>query len=84
MWNFGIPSVLKAWIDLAVRPGRTFRYTKVGVSVWRTTRRPYWFWLRVVSLRKAMASVDFVEPYLRQILGFIGIVNVQTAFESKG
>src|SRR5580658_10116969 len=31
MWNFGIPSALKAWIDLVVRPGRTFRYSDGGV-----------------------------------------------------
>src|SRR5580692_1058612 len=32
MWNFGIPSALKAWIDLIVRPGRTFRYAGAGVE----------------------------------------------------
>jgi FMN-dependent NADH-azoreductase len=37
MWNFGIPSALKAWIDL----------------VGRRTRRPYWFWLRVAFLQRA-------------------------------
>jgi FMN-dependent NADH-azoreductase len=31
MWNFGIPSALKAWIDLVVRPGRTFQYSDSGV-----------------------------------------------------
>ncbi len=31
MWNFGIPSALKAWIDLVVRPGRTFQYSDGGV-----------------------------------------------------
>ena len=31
MWNFGIPSALKAWIDLVVRPGRTFQYADGGV-----------------------------------------------------
>jgi FMN-dependent NADH-azoreductase len=31
MWNFGIPSLLKAWIDLVVRPGRTFNYAKDSV-----------------------------------------------------
>jgi len=31
MWNFGIPSALKAWIDLVGRPGRTFRYSDGGV-----------------------------------------------------
>jgi len=30
-WNFSIPSSLKAWIDLVVRPGKTFSYTNDGV-----------------------------------------------------
>lgn len=79
MWNFGIPSVLKAWIDLVVRPGKTFQYSNGGV-------------LGLAKHKKAILvlasggvftdgpwrSWDFVEPYLRQILGFIGIVDVQT------
>jgi FMN-dependent NADH-azoreductase len=79
MWNFGIPSALKAWIDLVVRPGRTFRYADGGV-------------LGLAKGKKAILVLasggvftegpwrpwDFVEPYLRQILGFIGITDVQT------
>lgn len=79
MWNFGIPSALKAWIDLVVRPGRTFQYSGGGV-------------LGLAKGKKAILILasggvftegpwrpwDFVEPYLRQILGFIGIVDVQT------
>lgn len=79
MWNFGIPSVLKAWIDLVVRPGRTFRYADDGV-------------LGLAKGKKAILILasggvfsegpwqpwDFVDPYLRQVLGFIGIGDVQT------
>jgi len=79
MWNFGIPSALKAWVDLVVRPGRTFQYADDSV-------------LGLAKGRKAILVLasggvftdgpwrpwDFVEPYLRQILGFIGIVDVQT------
>jgi FMN-dependent NADH-azoreductase len=79
MWNFGIPSTLKAWIDLVVRAGRTFQYSEGGV-------------LGLAQDKKAVLVLasggvftngpwrpwDFVEPYLRQILGFIGIVDVQT------
>jgi FMN-dependent NADH-azoreductase len=79
MWNFGIPSALKAWIDLVVRPGRTFQYGEGGV-------------LGLAKNKKAILVLasggvfteglwrpwDFVEPYLRQILGFIGIKDVQT------
>lgn len=79
MWNFGIPSALKAWIDLVVRPGRTFQYGGGGV-------------LGLAKDKKAILVVasggvftdgpwrpwDYVEPYLRQILGFIGITDVRT------
>ncbi|MBR1218059.1 NAD(P)H-dependent oxidoreductase [Bradyrhizobium sp. U87765 SZCCT0131] len=79
MWNFGIPSALKAWIDLVVRPGRTFQYAdgsalglakdKNAILVLASggvfTEGPWRPW-------------DYVEPYLRRILGFIGITDVQT------
>ena len=79
MWNFGIPSLLKAWIDLVVRGGKTFQYTESGVS-------------GLVKNKKAILVIasggvftdgpwktwDFVDPYLRQILKFIGIEDVQT------
>ena len=79
VWNFGIPSALKGWIDLIVRPGRTFQYSDSGL-------------LGLAKNKKAILIVasggvftegpwrprDLVEPYLRQILGFIGIMDVQT------
>jgi FMN-dependent NADH-azoreductase len=79
MWNFGLPSSLKAWVDHIVRPGKTFRYSDGGAEG--------------LSLRKKAILVlasggvftdgpwkpwDTVEPYLRLILGFIGISDVQT------
>jgi len=79
IWNFGILSAIKAWIDLVVRPGRTFQYTDDGVVTLAKGRK--------AILILASGGVftdgpwrpwDFVEPYLRQILGFIGIVDVQT------
>ena len=79
MWNFGIPSVLKAWIDLVVRPGRTFQYGNAGVLGLAQGKR--------AILLPASGGVfsegpwrpfDFVEPYLRHVLGFIGISDVET------
>jgi FMN-dependent NADH-azoreductase len=49
MWNFGIPSLLKAWIDLVVRPGKTFAYTNPGCWDWQRVRRLSWWWLRAGS-----------------------------------
>lgn len=79
MWNFGIPSVLKAWIDLVVRPGRTFRYSEGGVLGLAKDKKAILVLASGgVFTEGPWRSWDFVEPYLRQILGFIGITDVQT------
>jgi len=79
MWNFGIPSLLKAWIDLVVRPGVTFKYTESGVVGLAKDKKAV---LIVASggvfTDGPWKAWDFVDPYLRQILKFIGIEDVQT------
>jgi FMN-dependent NADH-azoreductase len=77
-WNFGIPSLLKAWIDLVVRPGKTFRYGDAGVDGLARGKRA----ILVIASGGVFTDGpwkpwDHVEPYLRQILKFIGIENVQ-------
>jgi FMN-dependent NADH-azoreductase len=79
MWNFGIPSALKAWIDLVVRPGKTFQYAGDGVVGLAKNKKAILVLASGgVFTEGPWRSWDFVEPYLRQILGFIGIVDVQT------
>jgi len=79
MWNFGIPSSLKAWIDHVVRAGKTFNYVGGAVEGLAKVRRQSWCLHPVESSVKGpWKSWDSVEPYLRQILGFIGIDDVQT------
>jgi len=79
MWNFGIPSSLKAWIDQVVRAGKTFRYVPDGVEGLAKGKRAI---LALASggvfTEGPWMSWDLVEPYLRQVLGFIGITDVQT------
>ena len=80
MWNFGIPSLLKAWIDHVVRAGKTFNYAGAGVEGLAKGKRA----ILVLASGGVFSegpwkSWDTVEPYLRQILGFIGIDDVQTA-----
>lgn len=78
-WNFGIPSSLKAWIDLVVRPGKTFRYTDSGVLGLAKGKKAILVLASGgVFTEGPWKSWDFVEPYLRKILSFIGIDNVQT------
>ncbi len=78
MYNFSISSNLKAWIDHVTRAGRTFRYTEEGRPEGLLKNKK----VVVVTARGgiysegALASLDFQEPYLRTILGFIGLTNL--------
>ena|SRR5688500_1890100 len=75
MYNFAIPSQLKAWIDRVAVAGRTFRYTETGPEGLAGNKR-----VVVASTRggiHAGAPSDFVEPYLRQVLGFLGITDIE-------
>jgi FMN-dependent NADH-azoreductase len=74
MYNFAIPSTLKAWLDHVLRAGITFKYTPTGPQGLLTGKRAF-----VLTARggiHAGAVTDHQEPYLRQVLGFIGIHDV--------
>jgi FMN-dependent NADH-azoreductase len=77
MWNFSIPSVLKAWIDHLARAGKTFRYTPSGPEGLVTGKKVY---LAIgsggVYSEGPAKNMDFVEPYMRAILGFLGMKDV--------
>lgn len=71
MYNFGIPSTLKAWIDHIARAGVTFRYTSEGPQGLLGDKR-----VIVVATRGGQYSgtdADNQTGYLRQVLGFIGL-----------
>ena len=84
MYNFGIPALLKGWIDQVARAGKTFSYDENGPK-------------GLISGKKVFLSVasgavfsdgpykiyDFAEPYLRVVLGFLGITDV-TTFRVEG
>ncbi|MDR3751166.1 MAG: FMN-dependent NADH-azoreductase [Terracidiphilus sp.] len=79
MWNFGMPSSLKAWIDHVVRAGKTFRYAGAGVEGLAQGKKAILVLASGgVFTEEPWKSWDTVEPYLRQILSFIGITDVQT------
>lgn len=78
MYNFSIPSTLKAWIDHVARAGRTFRYTAAGPEGLLKGKKVF-----VVTGRGGVYSgdspakvFDFQEPYLRSVLGFLGLADV--------
>jgi len=75
MYNFSIPASLKAWIDMVVRARRTFRYSQSGPEGFITGKTA---WLVVASGGTALGSeIDFATPYLKFILGFIGLTDVR-------
>jgi FMN-dependent NADH-azoreductase len=79
MWNFGLPSSLKAWIDHVVRAGETFNYAGAGVEGLAKGKRAILVLASGgVFTEEPWKAWDTVEPYLRMILGFIGIDDVQT------
>ena len=74
MYNFGIPSSLKAWIDLICRAGVTFRYTADGpVGLVGDKQVDIIITTGGVPLQ---SPLDFVSGYLKQVFRFIGIDNV--------
>jgi FMN-dependent NADH-azoreductase len=75
MYNFGVPSTLKAYFDHVARAGVTFRYTAEGPVGMLTGKRAYVFATR--GGRYAGTANDLQTAYVRQFLGFIGIRDVE-------
>jgi FMN-dependent NADH-azoreductase len=78
MYNFSIPSTLKAWIDHVARRGRTFRYSENGPEGLLKGKKVFVVTARagIYSKGAPAAAFDFQEPYLRAVLGFIGLTDV--------
>lgn len=75
MHNFGVPSVLKLWIDQISRAGRTFSYAD-GTPKGLLTGKKATFIIATggkYDAQTQMASFNFVEPYLRSVFGFLGV-----------
>lgn len=75
VYNFSIPATLKAWIDQVARAGETFRYTAEGPEGLLKGKKAY---VVVASGGMPVGSAwDHATPYLRHVLGFIGITDVE-------
>jgi FMN-dependent NADH-azoreductase len=79
MYNFTIASQLKAWLDRIVIAGKTFRYTEAGAKGLAGGKR-----VIIASSRGGLYAPgmpqqanDFQETYLRAILGFMGIKDIE-------
>jgi FMN-dependent NADH-azoreductase len=75
IYNFGVPAALKAWIDMVARARLTFRYTQNGPEGLLKGKKAY-----VVIASGGVpvdSAADFATPYLRHVLAFIGITDVE-------
>ena len=78
MINFGIPSSLKAYIDYIVRPGISFRYGEKGPEGLIKGKKAYIVVARGgVYSQGPMQPYNFQDTYLRTVLGFIGVSDVE-------
>ncbi len=78
MYNLGIPSTLKAWIDHVARAGITFRYTANGPQGLLAGKKAYVFATR--GGRYAGTAFDTQTDFVRNFLGFIGIGEVEFVY----
>lgn len=75
MYNFTVPSMLKAWVDHIARAGVTFAYTEQGPKGLLQDKKVY--------LVAAMGGIhdtpatDFLRPYMKLIMGFIGLTDIE-------
>lgn len=78
MYNFGIPSTLKAWIDFVARAGVTFRYTERGPEGLVKGKTVY-----VVTTRGGVhrdRQTDSEVPHLHTYFRFLGITDIRTLY----
>ena len=84
MYNFSVPTTLRAWFDHVLRAGVTFKYVDGAVRGLLGGKR-----VIVIESRGGLYSegpaqaIDFQEPYLRHLLGFIGITDVTFVHAEK-
>jgi len=78
MYNFGVPTGLRAWFDHVLRAGETFRYSAAGPEGLLGGKR-----VIVIEARGGYYSdgpaqaIDFQEPYVRHLFAFVGITDVE-------
>ena len=79
MYNFSVPSQLKAWIDRVAQAGRTFTYTEKGPQGLAGGKTVIVASSRggVYSTNPALAGLDHQESYLKTVFGFFGITDVR-------
>jgi len=79
MYNFSVPTQLKAWIDRVAQVGRTFKYTEKGPQGLAGGKTVIVASSRggVYSTNPALAGLDHQESYLKTVFGFLGVTDIQ-------
>src|ERR1700757_4477289 len=79
MHNFSVPSVLKLWIDLIARTGKTFSYASGSPEGLLKGKKATFLIASGGNYdpSTALAAFNFVEPYLRTVLGFLGVTDTK-------
>ncbi len=79
MYNFGIPSTLKSWVDHVTRPGLTFNYSPTGPIGLVKNKKVYLaISTGAIYSEGPLKDLDFTERYLYAMLNFLGITDIIT------
>lgn len=75
MYNFTVPSMLKAWVDHVARAGVTFKYTEKGPTGLLTGKKVYF--VATTGGDHEQQPTDFLRPYLTLVMNFLGIPDIE-------
>lgn len=82
IYNFGVPACLKAWVDQIARARLTFRYTEQGPKGLLSGKKAYI--LVATGGTEVGSAIDFATPWLKFVLGFLGITEVEVIAADRG
>jgi FMN-dependent NADH-azoreductase len=82
IYNFSVPASLKAWIDQVARARLTFRYTEHGPQGLLSGKKAYV--LVATGGTEVGGAIDFATPWLKFVLGFLGITDVEMIAADRG
>ena len=74
IYNFGVPAAFKAWVDMIARARKTFKYTENGPVGLLEGKKAYV--IIASGGTQSGSEIDFATPYVRHVLGFVGIHDV--------
>jgi FMN-dependent NADH-azoreductase len=82
IYNFGPPATLKAWSDLAARVKSTFKYSPDGKQIGLLENKKVYLVITSGGT-KIGSKEDYLTPWLKHVLNFFGIKNIQTIFADQ-